>query len=92
MWDLAAVERADGKPKRALELYDDAHVPLSGAFAQRAPQMVDSLLARADLAWDLDQKDYAGRLYDTIVDDLTKQRGPKDGGAARARLRRIEQP
>jgi tetratricopeptide (TPR) repeat protein/tRNA A-37 threonylcarbamoyl transferase component Bud32 len=91
MWDLAAVERADGKTKRALELYDDAHVPLAGAFAQRAPDMVESLLARADLAWELDQKDYAGRLYDSVADDLTKQRGPKDAGTMRARERRIAQ-
>ena len=91
-WDLAAVEAADGKTKRALELYDDAHVALSGTFSSHDPRMVDSLLARADLAWTLDQKDYAGRLYDGVVDDLTKRVGPKDARAARARERRIAQP
>jgi tetratricopeptide (TPR) repeat protein len=91
-WDLGAVEAADGKTKRALELYDDAHVPLGGAFKSRDPRMVDSLLARADLAWALDQKDYAGRLYDGAVDELTKRFGAKDERVVRATERRIAQP
>jgi tetratricopeptide (TPR) repeat protein len=86
--ELAALEVEAGHVERALELYDDAHLPLVGAFDLRHPRIVASLLARADLAFGLGQAEYAGRLYGSIADDLMQQRGPKDAATMRARARR----
>ncbi len=90
-WELAALEVDQGHTAAALELYDDAHVWLTSAFELEDPRLVESLLARADLAWALGQHEYGARLYDGIVDDLSKQWGPKDARAARARARRAHE-
>ena len=86
--ELAALEAGAGNDARALELYDDAHVALGGAFDLGHPRLVASLLARADLAHALGQREYAARLYGSIADELMQQRGPKDAATMRARSRR----
>jgi tetratricopeptide (TPR) repeat protein len=86
--ELAALEAEAGNDARALQLYDDAHVALGSAFELHHPRVVATLLARADLAYGLGQREYAGRLYGSIADELMQQRGPKDASTMRARARR----
>jgi len=86
-WELAALEQSEGNDSRALELLDDAYVPLASALRTGHPRLVDSSLARADLAYALGQADYAARLYGANVDRLSAMYGPKDARAMRARTR-----
>ena len=85
--DLAVVEEAAGDPEAALKLRDAAHVPFSGAYGQESPQVVDAILIRADLAWDLGKREYAKRLYGTLVRRLAVLRGTDDEATTRARRR-----
>ncbi len=88
-WDLAALERDAGATAKALALLDDAHLPLSSAFGLRHPRVAESVLARADLAWELGQKDYAGGLYGAVLGELQARFGPKDARAVRAQQRKL---
>ncbi|MEM7156061.1 MAG: protein kinase [Myxococcota bacterium] len=88
--DLAHLERAAGNDARALELFDDAHVPLMGAYDMDHPQIVVELLARADLAFALGDEAYAGRLYRTNVERLEAIYGAESPQAQRARERRTD--
>ena len=88
--DLARAERAAGKRKRALELFDDAHVPWVGGYDMKHPKVVEELLARADLAYELGDKKYAGRLYRTNADELAALYGEESDEAKRAVARRTD--
>jgi eukaryotic-like serine/threonine-protein kinase len=90
-WDLAELERGAGDLPRALELLDDAHLPMSGALGQGHPRVVASVLARADLAFELGDAAYAGGLYGAVLHDLQASFGPKDPRVMRARARRVDQ-
>ncbi|MBV1860083.1 MAG: tetratricopeptide repeat protein, partial [Nannocystaceae bacterium] len=85
--DLAAVEEADGDLEAALELRDDAHVPFSGAYGQDSVQVVDAVLIRADLAWELGKRDYAKRLYGSLIRRLVVLRGEDHDTTQKARRR-----
>ena len=85
--DLAVVEEAAGEAEAALKLRDDAHVAFSGAYGQDSDQVVEAVLIRADLAWDLDKRAYAKRLYGSLVRRLGVLRGEDDEATARARRR-----
>ncbi len=85
--DLAALERADGRLESALTLLDDAHVPLVGAYGLHHRRIALSVLARADLAWELGQAEYAKRLYGNVLDELERDFGPDDPQTIRARER-----
>ena len=82
--DLAELERAAGNDARALALFDDAHVPWVGAYGMDHPAVLDELLARADLAWTLGQKEYAERLYRSTRRRLVELHGPDDPRTHRA--------
>jgi tetratricopeptide (TPR) repeat protein len=90
-WDLAALEEADGHRERSLELLDDAHVPMTSALGLHHPRVAATVLARADLAWALGQKDYAGRLYGAVLGELDASFGPKDARTVRARARKLDE-
>jgi tetratricopeptide (TPR) repeat protein len=85
--EMASVVREMDEPALALKLLDDAHVPWVGAYGLHHPRVVDLVLARADLAWELEQRDYARRLYGNLTDELQDQRGPEDPATVRARAR-----
>jgi len=88
--DLAKAERAAGKAKRALALFDDAHVPWVSGYDMRHPKVVEELLARADLAYELGDKKYAGRLYRTNADELAALYGAESDEAKRAEARKTD--
>ncbi|MCA9686355.1 MAG: hypothetical protein KC457_29580, partial [Myxococcales bacterium] len=71
-----------------LDHFDRAHVMSAAALGIHHPEVVSATLARADLAWDLDQRDYAAGLYRVLVNDLEGL--GDDEAAARARARRSE--
>lgn len=85
--DLAVVEVAAGELEAALKLRDDAHVPFSSAYGQDSPQVAEAVLIRADLAWELGKRDYAKRLYGSVVRRLGALRGEEDDATQRARSR-----
>ncbi len=85
--ELADLERAAGNDAVALELYDDAHVSWVTAYGLHHRFVTELVLSRADLAWGLGKRDYARRLYGTIVDELQTQRGVQDAAAVRASTR-----
>ncbi|MBC8073094.1 MAG: hypothetical protein IAG13_32525, partial [Deltaproteobacteria bacterium] len=76
-----------GEQRRALELYDDAHVWMTSALGLEHPRVAESVLARADLAWELGDTAYAGGLYGAVLGELQASFGPKDARAMRARTR-----
>jgi len=83
--DLGVLEQRAGNLAVALERFDGAHVMLAGGLGLYHPEVVRASLARADLAWALDQRDYAERLYGVIADEL-EALGEVEA-AARARSR-----
>ena len=87
MLELADVELAQGETASALKLLDDAHVAWSGAYGMRHPLVVERVLARADLAWALKKRDYAQRLYGSVLEALEVLRGTDDPATLRARRR-----
>ncbi|MEM6991496.1 MAG: protein kinase [Myxococcota bacterium] len=89
--DLARLEQAAGKKKRALELFDDAHVPWVGAYDMGHPKVLATLLARADLAYALGQREYAGRLYRSSAKRFEAHYGENSPEAKRARARRTSE-
>lgn len=89
--DLARLERLAGQPRRALELFDDAHVAWVGAYSMDHPAVVDTLLARADLAFELGDKDYAGRLYRSTLRRFIEIYGEDSPEAERARRRKTDE-
>jgi len=86
--ELGDLEHAAGKKARALELMDDAHVPWVGAYGMDDPHVVRTLLVRADLAFALGKKDYAGRLYRSTERRFSEVYGETSPEAKRARARR----
>ena len=88
--DLAKAERVAGNHERALELFDDAHVPWVGGYGMHHPKVVEELLARADLAYRLGNKKYAGRLYRTNADDIAELYGEESEEAKRALARKTD--
>ncbi|MBX7082418.1 MAG: protein kinase [Nannocystaceae bacterium] len=91
-WQLAAIERDAGHRARALALFDDAHVPMASALGTSHPRVSAATLARADLAWDLGQHDYGGRLYAAVADELATAAGAEDPRTQRARARARAEP
>jgi len=85
--DLADLELAAGESSEALTLLDDAHVAWTGAYGLRHPKVVDRVLQRADLAWTLKKRDYAKRLYGSVLEALQVHRGSDDPAVVRARRR-----
>ncbi len=85
--ELADLEEADGRSAEALALLDDAHVAWTSAYGLRHPNVIDRTLARADLAWGLKRRDYAKRLYGSILEGLEVHRGRDDPAVVRARRR-----
>ena len=85
--ELADLELADGRAEEALALLDDAHVAWTGAYGLRHPKVIDRVLTRADLAWGLKQRDYAKRLYGSVLEGLEVHRGADDPAVVRARRR-----
>jgi tetratricopeptide (TPR) repeat protein len=85
--ELADLELADGRVEEALALLDDAHVAWTGAYGLRHPKVIDRVLTRADLAWGLKQRDYAKRLYGSVLEGLEVHRGADDPAVVRARRR-----
>ena len=88
--DLGELEQAAGDKARALELLDDAHVPTVTAYGMGHPILDTTLLARADLAFALGNKAYAGRLYRSMLPRLTERRGEDAKGVKRARARQTD--
>lgn len=88
--DLGQLERLAGHPKEALVLLDASYVGMVGGFGQYHPEIVTVSLARADLAWELGDPEYAGRLYRVIADKLVSQRGAQDPASLRAAARRSQ--
>ena len=85
--EMGEVVREMGDAELALKLFDGAHVAWVGAYGLYHPRVTTLVLARADLAWGLGNRDYARRLYGNIVDELETQRGRKDPATVRARDR-----
>lgn len=85
--ELAELEAADGRTAEALALLDDAHVAWSNAYGLRHPSVIDCTLTRADLAWELEKRDYARRLYGAVLEGLEVHRGGDDPAVVRARRR-----
>ncbi|MCA9701826.1 MAG: hypothetical protein KC431_30170, partial [Myxococcales bacterium] len=65
--DLGELEQRAKHPTLALDHFDRAHVMSAAALGIHHPEVVSATLARADLAWDLDQRDYAAGLYRVLV-------------------------
>ncbi len=86
--DLGRLERLAGHPKEALVLLDASYVGMVGGFGQHHPEIVTVSLARADLAWELGDIEYAGGLYRVIADELVSRRGAQDPASLRAAARR----
>jgi tetratricopeptide (TPR) repeat protein len=86
--ELGDLERAFGHDAQALALYDDAHVPLTGAYGLDHAVVTRRVLDRADLAFGLGQTEYAGRLYGSVHDRLSAQLGAADPATRRAAERR----
>lgn len=61
--ELAEAERVAESPKARLKQLDEAHVLLSSAYGHEHERTVLNVLTRADLAYELGRKTYAGRLY-----------------------------
>lgn len=85
--ELAELERAQGRAAEALALLDDAHVAWGSAHGLGHEEVVDTTLVRADLAWGLKKRDYARRLYGSLLRRLEAQRGAEDPASVRARRR-----
>jgi tetratricopeptide (TPR) repeat protein len=85
--DLAFVEHGAKNASAELKHRDEAHVLTSSAYGHDHPVTTAKVLARADLAWDLGDEDYAGRLYRGVADRLAAQRGEDHPDTARARSR-----
>ncbi len=85
--DLGMLERAAGHPREALTLLDRSYVGMVAGIGQRHPELVEVTLTRADLAWELDQRDYAARLYGNLHARLLALRGPDDPATLRAAAR-----
>ncbi len=90
LMDLARLEQQAGNEARALELYDDGHVPLLAAYDMDHPEVVAELLARADLAFSLGQKGYAGRLYRSTLRRFIEVYGEGSPAVARAQARQTD--
>jgi serine/threonine protein kinase/tetratricopeptide (TPR) repeat protein len=81
LWGLVHETRADlrlrqGDTTGALAELDDAYVTLSSAFGVYGRRTRSNVRRRADLAWELGQKDYAARLYDSIAKEVAEAYGP----------------
>ena len=81
LWGLVHETRADlrlrqGDTTGALSELDDAYVTLSSAFGVYGRRTRTNVRRRADLAWELGQKDYAARLYDSIAKEVAEAYGP----------------
>jgi ATP/maltotriose-dependent transcriptional regulator MalT len=81
LWGLVHETRADlrlrqGDKTGALAELDDAYVTLSSAFGVYGRRTRSNVRRRADLAWELGQKDYAARLYDSIAKEVAEAYGP----------------
>ena len=78
---------AQDNPEAALEAFDDAFVTLTSAYGTNHPRVSENVLTRADLAWDLDRREYAGRLYSGAIRGLEASLGPDHPDTRRARER-----
>lgn len=83
--ELGELELRAGDPAAAREHLDAAHVMLAGGLGLRHPIVVRASLARADLAWQLGERDDAASLYRVLIRDLDAL--AEHEAAARARLR-----
>jgi eukaryotic-like serine/threonine-protein kinase len=90
--DRGHVAAAAGNPRRALELFDKAHVPSSTGYGWDHRHMVAAVLRRADLAYGLGRKKYAGQLYRGCAGNLAEWLGPEHPDARRAAERRAPPP
>ncbi|MFO7564759.1 MAG: protein kinase [Enhygromyxa sp.] len=81
--ELAQVELAAGDRERAFDLLERAHVGLAAGLGLDHPRVQEALLARADLAWELGQRDIAIGYYRV----LSRTLAPKHPGLERARSR-----
>lgn len=86
--DLGRLERLAGHPKAALTLLDGSFVGMAGGFGQHHPEVLGITLSRADVAWELGDREYAGGLYEAIADRVARQRGAGDPASLRAAARR----
>jgi len=68
--ELAQVELAAGEHERAFDLLERAHVGLDGGLGSDHPRVLEALLARADLAWALGQREIAIGYYKLLVRKL----------------------
>jgi eukaryotic-like serine/threonine-protein kinase len=82
--DRAFVARLAGEPAVALEELDDASTLLSSAYGWDSRLADLAVLGRADLAWELGQKEYAERLYGSVADGLAKHLGADHPDVKRA--------
>lgn len=85
--DLAEVEGLAGRRKEQLKHLDDAHLLISAAFGHDSARLAANVLQRADLAFELGQKDYAGRLYRGVQQRLAELHGEEHPDTRRANER-----
>jgi len=90
--ELGRVELQAKQPRKALKHFDDAYVSLVGGFDVYHRRIEQNVLIRADLAYELGQQDYAGRLYRSAARALLKRHGPDHPDTKRATERAAPEP
>ncbi len=81
LWGLVHETRADlrlgqGDDRAALAELDEAHVPIVSAYGVYGAHTRTNVRRRADLAWELGDREYAARLYGAIAREMAEAFGP----------------
>ncbi|HZO13696.1 MAG TPA: serine/threonine-protein kinase [Polyangiaceae bacterium] len=82
--DLGHASVEAGRDAEALKHFDEAFVWISGGYGHDHPVALHNVLTRADLAYKLGDREYAGRLYGAVAERLAKQLGRDHQDAVRA--------
>jgi len=82
--ELARVELAAGERELAFDLLERAHVGLAAGLGLDHPRVLEALLARADLAWELGQREVASGYYRVLSRKLDAEHPDLERARSRA--------